>query len=137
MNNVLNSLTQAKQRCVNPLNRHWKLYGARGIEFKLDGKRREAAKELGPKPEGFVLDRKNNDGHYELGNLRWASSVVSNNNRRMPPVGLSGKHGVGKRGNRWVAYSTKLLGQPRVILLTSYSLEKAIAARLEWEKCHQ
>ena len=77
-----------KGRTANPNRTDYKNYGGRGIrlhqqweesfvEFKawLD-------ENLGPCPEGFSLDRIDNDGHYEPGNLRWASKTHQNRNRR-------------------------------------------------------
>ena len=37
---------------------------------------------LGPCPTGCSFDRINNDGHYEPGNLRWATKTEQNNNKR-------------------------------------------------------
>ena len=74
-----------KRRCVNPKATQFKDYGGRGIKFKF-GSPTEATlwvlKHLGPRPEGHSLDRIDNDGHYESGNLRWATKAVQNENRR-------------------------------------------------------
>jgi hypothetical protein len=38
---------------------------------------------LGPCPDGMSLDRINNDGHYEPGNLQWATVSEQRFNRRV------------------------------------------------------
>jgi hypothetical protein len=71
----------AKARCLNPNHRDFADYGGRGIEFRLPGFEQFFA-DLGIRPPGYTLDRKNVNGHYELGNLRWATRKEQANNRR-------------------------------------------------------
>ena len=73
----------AKVRCTKPSVRNWKHYGGRGIEFRFKSFE-EFYRELGPRPSAkHSLDRfPNNDGHYEKGNVRWATLSEQNSNRR-------------------------------------------------------
>lgn len=71
----------AKQRCINPKNKNYDYYGGRGIKFLfLDFQ--QFFSELGKRPKGKSLDRKNNDGHYEPGNVRWATKAQQDKNKR-------------------------------------------------------
>jgi len=72
----------AKQRCENPKNDHYLDYGGRGIEFRF-GRFEDFLAEVGLKPTPkHSLDRKNNNGHYEVGNLRWATKLEQVRNTR-------------------------------------------------------
>lgn len=72
----------AKDRCTNRNRWDFKHYGGRGIEFKFKSFLEFFAC-LGPKPEQTLsLDRINNDGHYEPGNVRWATKLEQSANRR-------------------------------------------------------
>lgn len=71
----------AKSRCTNPKHPKWPHYGARGIEFRFTNFEQFLA-EVGPKPKGYILDREDNEGHYEPGNLRWVTVSESLRNRR-------------------------------------------------------
>ena len=77
-----------KTRCYNKKENRWHRYGGRGItvcgewinsyikfkEYILDN--------LGERPEGYSIDRINNDGHYEPGNVRWADASTQMLNRQ-------------------------------------------------------
>ncbi len=78
----LDAYRAAQQRCTNPNNKDYLTYGARGIEFRFQSFE-EFFVELGPKPSpDHMLDRKENNGHYEPGNVRWVTSSDSAKNRR-------------------------------------------------------
>ena len=72
----------AKARCTNPNNKMWKDYGGRGIEFRFKSFV-EFFAELGMRPSTkHTIDRIDNDGHYEKGNVRWASRTEQNRHKR-------------------------------------------------------
>lgn len=74
----------AKQRCLNQNDKDYQKYGGRGIRMCSQWQDSFEAflAHIGPKPKRTFLDRINNDGHYEPGNVRWATPKVSAANRR-------------------------------------------------------
>lgn len=64
--------THAKSRCENLDTKQYDDYGARGIQFRFSSFE-EFFKVLGKRPLGKTLDRIDNEGHYEAGNVRWAT----------------------------------------------------------------
>jgi hypothetical protein len=75
------------QRCTNPNKNNYRHYGGRGITvypgWLKDRKafERYILETLGPRPEGYSLDRIDNDGGYVPGNLRWASRSDQQRNK--------------------------------------------------------
>ena len=78
-------LQYAKRRCDSPSCEGYKTYGARGIKFKFKSVRESVlwvAENL-PHPNyaGVEIDRIDNDGHYEPGNLQLSTRRENANNR--------------------------------------------------------
>lgn len=74
---------RAKSRCQCPTNPGYKHYGGRGIEFRFQSFE-EFYAEMGERPSTqHSIDRINNDGHYEKGNVRWATNQQQMENRRI------------------------------------------------------
>lgn len=75
--------TNARTRCTNPSDpEQWKNYGGRGIEFRFTSFEQFFAS-VGPRPTPkHTLDRIDNDGHYEPGNVRWATRKEQQANKR-------------------------------------------------------
>lgn len=81
-------------RTSRPNDAEYKNYGARGITvcerwrdprfFAADIERL-----LGPRPPGWTLDRIDNDGNYEPGNVRWASRKQQRENQRPTPPSVA------------------------------------------------
>jgi hypothetical protein len=71
----------ARNRCNNPKMKNYFQYGGRGIKF-LFASFEQFFAEIGECPTGMVLDRKDNNGHYEPGNVHWVTRPVSMRNRR-------------------------------------------------------
>jgi hypothetical protein len=68
------------QRCRNPKNPAFNRYGGRGIKVLYSSFEHFFA-EMGDPPPGLTIDRKNNDGHYEPGNCRWATRAEQERNK--------------------------------------------------------
>ena len=77
----LRAFYSARRRCTDPSQENYKFYGGRGIQFKFQSFAQFFA-ELGPRPKGMSLDRKQNWGHYEPGNVKWSTMKEQCRNRR-------------------------------------------------------
>lgn len=74
--------SHAKNRCQNPNNDAFTHYGGRGIEFRFPSFAQFFA-HVGVRPTlKHTLDRKDVNGHYEVGNVRWATKKQQARNCR-------------------------------------------------------
>lgn len=106
---------QAQQsRCQNKSDAQYHLYGGRGIEFRFDGPNAAArwiADDLGIADRSMQLDRINNNGHYEPGNLRWAAPVLNVNNSRHVANGARHRFQMFRADHPEVRYADKTLSR--------------------------
>lgn len=116
-----------KQRCGNPNHSHYAYYGARGITVCQEWRDSYEVflAHVGRRPSAkHQLDRINNDGNYEPGNVRWATKTEQMNNRR-------NNHFVEWNGQRrTIAQWSQALGVPfariRTRLKRGWSIERTL-----------
>jgi len=71
-------------RCYNTQVHNYRNYGGRGIKVKFscfEDFYDYVVKELKIDPRGLTIDRINNDGHYEKGNIRFVSMAENRRNK--------------------------------------------------------
>lgn len=115
------SYKNAKARCEDPNNIGYCNYGGRGIQFKFNSFEDFYAY-IGDKPEpkkSYSLGRKDNDGHYEFGNVEWENKYDQVRNTRE---------------NHWITYNnqTKCLKDWAKFLDISYSTLNNRLNGLNW-----
>ena len=75
-----------RNRCHNPKVKSYKDYGARGIRVCDDWNRSDGfeafMRDMGPRPDGYQIERRQNDGDYEPSNCFWALRSVQVANKR-------------------------------------------------------
>lgn len=73
-----------KERCRNPNDKHYKDYGGRGIKVcdRWISCFKNFLDDMGERPNGYQIDRTNNDGNYEPDNCRWVTPKENHANRR-------------------------------------------------------
>jgi hypothetical protein len=72
-------------RCEDPAHPRFKDYGGRGIRICEQWRRSftQFLSDVGPRPsKKHSIDRINNDGHYEPGNVRWSTATEQARNQR-------------------------------------------------------
>lgn len=124
----------AKYRCINPKHKSYVKYGGRGIQFKFNSFD-EWLDYMGPRPVGYEMDRIDNDGHYQIGNLRWIDYSTQQKNKRTYKNNSSGIKGVGwvHTTNTWVARCNNNKNGKRDYLYVGKDFFEACCRRLSWE----
>jgi hypothetical protein len=124
-------MINAQQRCTNSKRRGYENYGGKGVRFLFKSYEEfinHVGKRTSPK---HSLDRyPDTDGNYEIGNVRWATRLEQNLNRRKPkndniPRGVSVRN-LKNGGHTYTAritldYKVKTLG----VFPTMIQAEKA------------
>lgn len=79
-----NSYYAMLTRCTNSGHRDFPKYGGRGVCVQPEWVEsfQNFLNDLGPRPEGYTLDRINMNGHYTKENCRWASLSLQSRNKR-------------------------------------------------------
>jgi hypothetical protein len=74
---------QMFSRCQNPNHADYKNYGGRGIRvIRRWESYEDFMADMGPRPEGMTLERKNVNGNYSKRNCKWASNKEQQRNKR-------------------------------------------------------
>lgn len=81
-----NSFRSMRGRCEEPRTNGYKNYGGRGIQvcerWRGPGGYRRFLADMGERPAGKTIDRKDVDGHYTPENCRWATAQEQGANQR-------------------------------------------------------
>ena len=125
--------------CIDPKHKDWKHYGGRGIrmcdrwllsfaDFLAD-----ILAEIGPQPPGKTLDRIDNNGNYEPGNVKWATVAEQRQNRRCEGMARGSRSGQAKLTEAQVArilqlYNDKISGPAQ--LARRYHVTPGLIAKI-------
>jgi len=120
-----------KNRCYCTTTANYQNYGARGIQVCDRWRNSFSAfvADVGERPKGHTLDRIDNNGNYEPGNVRWARQTVQSKNTKLRRDNKSGHKGVSwdSTQKRWRVYTGG--GKSRVERGYFSDLAEAIYAR--------
>lgn len=121
------------RRCHVKTDKGYAKYGGRGI--KVCERWRESFEnffvDMGSKPEGFSIDRKDNNKGYSPDNCKWSTATEQALNKGIYKSNKSGNRGVYWRNNRWQVYLRRNKKSHFIGCFTD--LESAITARQQAE----
>jgi len=122
-----------KQRCNNPKNKAYINYGGRGIKCLFDGEYafENSLKEIGERPTiNHTIERINNESHYMIGNIKWATMKEQSKNRRKSPKELDEKYVYFHK--KYISFYLK--ENKRNYIGSFDTFEEAVARKKEMEK---
>lgn len=121
------SWSMAKMRCTNPANKSYARYGRRGIKMCESWAKsfEQFLSDMGPRPQGTTLGRKDNDGNYQRSNCFWATAEEQQNNQsRNRMLTFNGKTQTASQWGREIGISPhKILNR---IDRSKWPIEKAL-----------
>lgn len=136
-NRTHNSWRGMKERCDNANNSHYRLYGGKGVTYTPEwGSFENFLQDMGERPEGTSLERKDVNGNYCKENCVWETIGNQNFNISLKRNNTTGRSGVSRRVQKggvikWVAtigFNNKL-----IYLGIFETYEQAVAVRNEAE----
>lgn len=82
-------------RCTNPKSKQFHDYGGRGISVCSEWRSsKQFMADMGPRPDGGTLERRDNDAGYSKQNCYWASRAVQSLNKRIYKTNKTGVRGI-------------------------------------------
>ena len=119
------------KRCYNTKYHRYFAYGGRGISVCKEWRETYISflNDMGEKPDGYSIERINNDGNYSPDNCRWATPKEQAQNRRANHI--IEFNGISKNISQW-AFEIGISHSALRKRLKNWDLEKALTThRLE------
>jgi hypothetical protein len=117
----------AVARCTKESDPAWRNYGGRGIKVSEAWKASfwQFLEDVGDCPPGMQIERIDNNGHYEAGNVKWVTRLEQAQNKRNRRLGTI--NGVTKYLRDWaneygIIYETPQI-QPSIELSDCFSAD--------------
>ena len=121
------------RRCYNPNHRDYRNYGGRGIEVCDEWLNSPEIfiNYMGKRPDGYSLDRIDNNDNYKPGNVRWADYSTQNLNKRLYSNNISGVRGITPSRYGWQVMARR--DGKQVYVGRSKDIDEAIMLLKRWK----